>query len=98
MALIKDAQDILQAAIGIGEALSDGFQLGDVGALMDLPAAIDGWKEGVVNLKEVALSNPDEISDFVKENFDIPDDELEEKIEKSISWLSATYELYLTWK
>lgn len=96
--LVKDAQDILIAAIGIGEALSDGLQFGDVGALMDLPAAIDGWKEGVLNLKEVALNSPAEISEFVKENFDIPDDELEVKIEKSISWLSATYDLYLTWK
>jgi len=96
--LNQDAKDILKAAIGIGEALADGVQLSDLGALMDLPAAISGWKEGVQNLQQVALETPQEINDYINEEFDIPDDELEDKIEKSLEWLTATYELYLTWK
>lgn len=97
--LIQDAKDILKAGIGISNALSDGFQLGDIGALMDLPAAISGWAAGVENLGECVADDEGraEIEAYVADNFDIPDDELEDKIEKTIAWLSATYDLYLTW-
>ena len=96
--LNQDAKEILSAAISIGEALADGIQLSDVGALMDLPAAISGWNVGIENLKETAINAPAEINDYVVAEFDIPDDELEAKIEKSLSWATATYELYLLWK
>lgn len=97
--LNKDAKEILKAGIGIANALSDGFQLGDIGALMDLPAAINDWKLGVENLEECVNDDEgrDEIETFVQETFDIPDDVLEEKIEKTIAWLNATYDLYLSW-
>jgi len=97
--LNDDARDILKAGIGISNALSDGFQLGDIGALMDLPAAISGWALGVENLGECIADEAGraEIEAYVKDNFDIPDDELEDKIEKTIAWLSATYDLYLSW-
>ena len=97
--LNQDAKEILTAGIGIANALSDGFQLGDIGALMDLPAAIGGWKEGVLNLEETIKTDEGrvEIEEFVNSVFDIPDDQLEDKIEKTIAWLNATYDLYLTW-
>lgn len=97
--LNKDAKEILSAGIGIANALSDGFQLSDLGALMDLPSALSGWKIGITNIDELVNTSEgrDEIEEYVKNEFDIPDDELEEKIEKSIAWLSATYDLYLTW-
>lgn len=99
MALNQDAKDILKAGIGISNALSDGFQFGDIGALMDLPAAISGWAVGVENLKESVGTEEGraEIEAYVKQEFDIPDDVLEEKIEKTVAWLNATYDLYLTW-
>ena len=99
MALNEDAKDILIAGIDISNALSDGVQLSDLGALMGLPGAITGWDEGIRNLKETAATpeGRQEIEDLLVEEFDIPDDELEAKIEKTINWLNATYELYLTW-
>lgn len=99
MLLNPDAKEILIGGIGIANALSDGVQLGDLGALMKLPAAIDGWAEGIENLKLAVTTDEgrEEIENLVKEEFDIPDDQLEEKIEKTISWLNATYDLYLTW-
>jgi len=99
MALNDDAKEILVAGVSIANALSDGIQLSDVGALMKLPAAITGWNDGITNLKET-VATPEgrqEIEELLKEEFDIPDDELEDKIEKTIAWVSATYDLYETW-
>lgn len=98
MAVNQESKDILKAVIEIGEALSDGIQLSDIGALMHLPAAIDGWGEGVAGLKEAVQNDREELISYVTSEFDIADDEVEKKIEKSLEWLSATYELYLLWK
>ncbi len=97
--LNQDAKEILKSGIGIANALSDGFQLSDIGALMGLPSALTGWEVGITNIKELVGTSEgrDEIEVFVKNEFDIPDDQLEAKIEKSIAWLNATYDLYLTW-
>lgn len=99
MALNEDAKEILVAGIDIANALSDGVQLSDLGALMKLPGAITGWDEGITNLKETAESEEgrQEIEDLLIAEFDIPDDELEDKIEKTLAWLNATYGLYKTW-
>ena len=97
--LNQDAKDILKAGISISNALSDGFQLGDIGSLMDLPAAISDWSVGVENLKAniVDEAGRAEIVAYVTAEFDIPDDKLEAVIEKTIAWLDTTYGLYLTW-
>ncbi len=97
--LNQDAKEILFAGISVSNALSDGFQVGDIVALKDFPSAISGWTIGVNNLKETIQSNEGraEIVAYVTENFDIPDDKLEDVIEKTIAWLSSTYDLYLTW-
>lgn len=99
MALNDDAKEILVAGISIANALSDGIQLSDLGALMKLPGAITGWDEGITNLKETAATpeGRQEIEDLLADEFNIPDDELENKIEKTMAWLNATYDLYLTW-
>lgn len=97
--LNQDAKDILIAGVSIANALADGVQLSDLGALMKLPSAIDGWEVGITNLR-AELATPEgraEIEQLLKDEFDIPDDQLEEKIEKTIAWLNATYDLYLTW-
>lgn len=97
--LNNDAKDILKAALSIANDLADGFDWGDIGSLMELPAAIDGWNAGLTNLKETSATEEGraEIQQYVTDHFDIPDDELELKIEKSIAWLNATYDLYVTW-
>ena len=86
MFLNQDAKEILIGGIGIANALSDGIQLSDLGALMKLPAAIDGWTKGITNLRETISTDEGrkEIEELVKKEFDIPDDQLEEKIEKTI--------------
>ncbi len=97
--LPQDSKEILFAGIKIANAASDGFQWHDLSALMDLPAAVSGWKVGVEGLDEAMKTEEGrlEIIDYVKGEFEIPDNELEDKIEKTISWLNATYNLYLTW-
>lgn len=95
----EDAKDILSFAIDVANAASDGFDWSDLGVLTGAPSALTGWGAGVDNLKELIATDEGrkEIEDFVKKNFDIPNDVLEEKIEKSIAWAFATYDLYNTW-
>ena len=95
----QDAEQILGFAIDIANAASDGFQWSDLGVLIKAPEAISGWDAGISDLKALVEtdSGRQEIEDYVVENFDIPDDVLEEKIEKSLAWAFATYDLYHTW-
>ena len=97
--LNDDAKEILVFAIETANAASDGFDWSDLGVLTKAPAAVAGWNNGVESLK-AAVESPEgrqEINDFVANRFDIPDDRLEEKIEKSLNWAFATYDLYGTW-
>ena len=98
MAGIKELKDVVKAAVSIGEALADGIQIGDLAALLDLPAAIDGISEVPAELEDLDPTERQELNDFIKSEFDIPDDELEAFIEDAITWAFATYELYLKFK
>ena len=97
--LNQDGRDILKVGISVANALSDGVDWSDVGVLLELPSAIDGWNNGVSNLKKCLVDDDGrlEILEYVENIFDIPNDQLEDKIEKSIAWLDATYGLFLTW-
>ncbi len=97
--LNEDAQEILYAAISVANAAADGFDWSDLGSLVNFPSAISGWANGVDNLKATFATDEgrDEIEDYVADNFDIPDDALEEKIEKSLAFIYAAFDLYATW-
>jgi len=98
MAGIEELKDVVKAAISIGEALSDGIGLEDLGALLDLPAAIDGISEVPEELSDLDETERAELQAFIQSEFDIPDDQVEEFIEQAIIWAFSTYELYLKFK
>ncbi len=98
MAGIKELKDVLKAAISIGEALADGIQLGDVAALLDLPAAIEGIKEVPAELADLDEAELEELNVFIQSEFDLPDDQVEEFVEDAITWALSTYKLYARFK
>lgn len=95
MAGIKELKDVLKAAISIGEALADGVQLGDIRALLDLPAAIEGIKEVPAELADLDEFELEELNVFIQSEFDLPDDEVEKFIEDALTWALSTYKLYI---
>jgi len=98
MAGISELKDVLKAGISIGEALADGIDIGDIVALMDLPAAIDGIKEVPAEVADLDEAELEEINDFIKTEFDLPDEDLEAFIEEALSWALSTYKLYIRFK
>lgn len=85
MADLKDLQDVVKAGLDIAEALHDGAQWTDFTALLSMPAAIAGIENVPKILQELTTEQKTELQQFVKDNYDIPDNKLEELIEGAIA-------------
>lgn len=95
---IKETKEVVYAGLKIGEALSDGIDITDVGALTALPAAISGISNVPAEIADMDAAEMEELKQFVKDNFDIPDDRLEEFIEKAVATVVQVYGLYAAYK
>lgn len=92
---IQETKDVVYAGLKIGEAISDGVQIEDIGALTALPAAISGITDVPAELADMDEVEAEELKQFVKDNFDIPDDKLEEFIEEAVATAVQVYKLYV---
>ncbi len=81
---IEDLKDVVVSGLDIGQALSDGVDIGDLTALMSLPAAITGISNVPGELADMDENERAELHQLVKSKFDIPDDELESFIEDAV--------------
>lgn len=95
---IKETKDVVFSGLKIGEALSDGIQVTDVTALISLPEAIVGIKDVPAEIADMDEAEAEELKRFVKDNFDIPNDKLEEFIEKAVAFVVQAYGLFLAFK
>jgi len=91
---IKDLKDVVKAGLDIGEALSDGIGIEDVSALFSLPDAIAGISNVPAEIADLDEAEKAELKQFVADNFDIPDDKMEEFIEAAVSTVIDLYGLY----
>jgi hypothetical protein len=98
MAGIKELKDVVYAGLKIGEALSDGIGIEDIGALTSLPAAIAGISDVPAEIADLDEAEAEELKQYVKDNFDIPDDKLEAFIEQAVETVVKIYALYLAFK
>jgi len=93
MANVEQTKELLDFALtfgnALGVALEDGFQVSDLLTLMPsfvkLPKAIEGSGEIPTELKDLDDAEVAEIRDFIRQKFDIPDDKLEEVIERALA-------------
>lgn len=61
--------------------------------LLALGGVITSWKDIIAEWKDLDTAEKSEIIQYVKDEFDIPDDEVEAFIEDSFSWLLSTISL-----
>jgi len=95
---IEELKDVVKSGLDIGQALSDGVQIGDLTALLSLPAAITGISDVPAEIEDMDADEKVELFEFVQANFDIPNDRLEEVIEKAIIVVLDIYKIFLIFK
>lgn len=94
---IKDLKEAVYFGLKVGEAASDGFSYDDFGVLTSLPAAISGISNVPDELADLDEEEAEELKQFVQDSFDIPDDRLEEMVEKAVYAAIAVYQVYQAW-
>jgi len=92
---IEELKDVVDFGLGVGEALSDGVGIEDISALFALPEAITGISDVPAEIADMDEAERAELNQFVKDNFDIPDDKLEEFIEAAVAVVINLYGLYV---
>lgn len=88
---------------GIGKAMEDGkVDLTDIvylmGALQAAPAAFLAVDKVQAEAKDLDASEMAELVAYAKAEFDLADDELEKKIEKSLEAGLVIYQAVMLWK
>ena len=90
---IEEVKLALGLGISVGElveSLADGIGLSDIGKLVSVvkhaPSAISSIKSGKIipELKDLDEAEKTELKDYLKEEFDLSDDNLEAKIEAGL--------------
>lgn len=88
---------VLHLANAVDEVTQDGFQVTDLVAL--LPNLLDGvsiiknGKDALAEFKELDVLEKQEVLDFVKAEFDIADDKLEDVVETALGVIESVSEL-----
>lgn len=99
----KDIAFGLKFGTDAGNALEDGKLSWDeypvlLGDLMGAGNVVATGKDFMNEVKDLDSDEAAELRDFVKKNFDIADDLIEEKIEAVVTWVAATYDMILVLK
>lgn len=98
---IKELSEAIIFGISMGEALdlslADGkIDLADLGILMGpfmkAPDAIEGIGKVKDEIKDLDAAEMEQIKQMVKDELDLSDDKLEEKIEAAVDFLGAIHE------
>jgi hypothetical protein len=103
---VKDTLEVLDFGFKTQEAISDSLADGKVG-LMDLPnvikplmvagAAVDGFQNVKSELKTLSPEGKTIVFDFVRDRFDIPDNQLEVLIEETINEVIGDISVAFKW-
>lgn len=92
---IEELKDVVKLGLDIGEALVDGIGIEDISALFSLPEAIAGISNVPDEIADLDEAEKAELQEFVRAEFDIPNDQLEEFIESAIAVVLELYGLYI---
>ena len=83
--LIKFPLDLVKQA---AESSQDGWQATDIFQFVDefnnLPGIVRNWNKAVDELKDLSAEERTSLHDYFKEQFDIPNDQLESFIENAL--------------
>ena len=95
---MEQTEDVVVFILDVTKALSDGFQWADIVALKGLPAAIAGIDLVPDELEDMDPDEKAKLLALVQDKFDIPDDQVEDFVEKAFAWILDTYELVEAFK
>lgn len=98
--LVKFSCDLTQQ---INESLEDGWQwvqdpISFLDEAMQVPGVAKSFPEIKKELDDLSDAEREELKDYLQEEFDIPDDELEVVIENSIMQAVSLVQLVNAWK
>jgi hypothetical protein len=90
---IENLKKAVKFAIDLGEqfatSLADGFQWTDsfsfVDELIQVPGLLKSGKDVVAELKDLDATERQELYDYIKEEFDIADDKVEDVVEQALA-------------
>lgn len=87
----------------VATAMSDGkFQwseaFGFIDEIMQIPGVVKSWPEVKQEIGELSLEERQALYDYLVTEFDIPNDEVEAKIEASLQWVLNTIALIEGWR
>lgn len=103
---MKELKEVLKLGIEIQKAMSDSLEDGKINlfditefipVIMAAGKAIDGIGNVRNELKNLTLEQKAELKDYVKTEFDLPNDQLEILIEDTINVMLELYELTNRW-
>jgi hypothetical protein len=90
---LKETKEVLDFVIGLGEALAHSLEDGSlsVGDLINfwepvsnIASAIEGFEDVLEEISNLTADDLDHLADYVEDEFDIHDDNLEEMIEAGL--------------
>jgi hypothetical protein len=90
---MKETKELVRFSLKLGQALQSALEDGNINlmdaikfipVLKDLQAAIAGAAKIPAELKDLDETELQALTEYVKEEFDIPNDELESKIEMGL--------------
>ena len=97
---IEETKEMVGFVISLGEgvakAVEDGFSLDDIvyflEALTRAPAAFENMAAIPSELKDLSGEEAQALKDYIAEDFDIPNDKLEDVIERALQLAADLYE------
>ena len=95
---IKETKDVVRAGIKMGIAFSDGIGLDDIGVITVLPAALSGIADVPAELADLDAVEARELHQYVVDEFDIDDNDVEAVIEQAIKVVIEIYRTYMLFK
>ena len=97
---IKETKEAVSFALQLGNALGSALDDGKLswsdtpkfmGSIMAAPAAFSGIGSVPTELKDLDAAEKKELMDYVKSEFDIPDDKIEGLVEEGLALAVQTY-------
>lgn len=75
---------------------TEGF--GFIDELLQIPDVVKAWPEVKNEISELSTEEREQLYQYLVTEFDIPNDEVEVKIEQSLNWVINTITLVESWK
>jgi hypothetical protein len=101
---IEQTKDVVKFVVALGVGAAKSYEdkklsfmdlANFLGAVTAFPAAISGISEVPAELADMDATERQELVDYIKEEFDIPQDALEARVEEALGICSSIYDFVM---